>query len=50
MLIAKEVVNSLHGVERSEWNFYEDCVPIAHSSIPETRKLESLEFLTTLAL
>ena len=50
MLLAKEVVDGLHGVERAKGNLYEDGVPVAHGTIPQSGQFESLELLAILAL
>ena len=50
MLLAEQVVDSLNGIECSEGNLYEDSVPIAHRTIPESGQLKSLEFLAVLTL
>ena len=50
MLLTKQVIHSLHGIECADWHLNEDCVPVAHCAIPKTWKFESLEFLAVLAL
>ena len=45
MLFAEEIVDGLHRIEGSEGNFYEDCAPVAHGSIPETWQLEGFQLL-----
>lgn len=50
MLFSKQVVNCLNGIESSDGHFHEDGVPVAHGTIPETGKLECLQFLAVLAL
>ena len=47
---SEEVENNLHRVECCERNLYKKCVPVAHRTVPETRKLESLEFASLVAL
>jgi hypothetical protein len=36
MLVAKEIVDGLYRIEGAKGNFYEDCTPVAHGSVPET--------------
>ena len=48
MCVAEEIVDSLHWVEGLKWNFYEDCVPIAHGAIPKTWELKCLKVLAVL--
>ena len=50
MLVAEQIVDGLHWVEGTERNLYEYSIPVAHSTIPETRQLQSLQVLTILAL
>ena len=50
MLVAEQIVHSLHWVEGAQRNLYEYGVPVAHRTIPETWQLECLEILTVLAL
>ena len=50
MLLAEQIVYRLHGVESAQRYFYEDCAPVAHSAIPESRQLQCLQFLTSLRL
>ena len=47
---SEKVENHLHRVECSERNLNEKSIPIAHSTVPETRKLKSLEFAALVAL
>jgi hypothetical protein len=37
MNISEEVIYSLYRIKGAQRNFYEDGIPIAHSSIPKTR-------------
>ena len=50
MLVAEQIVHSLHWVEGAQRNLYEYGVPVAHRTIPETWQLKCLEVLTVLAL
>ena len=50
MLVAEQIVHGLHWVECAQRNLYEYSIPVAHSTIPETRQLQSLQVLTVLAL
>ena len=50
MLVAEQIVDSLHWVECAERNLYEYGVPVAHRTIPETWQLQGLQVLTVLAL
>ncbi len=34
MLFPQKVVDSFNGIKRTNRNFYKDCIPIAHSTIP----------------
>ena len=34
MLIAQQIVDGLDGIEGAEGNFYENRIPVAHSSVP----------------
>ena len=47
---SEQVENHLDRIEGSERNFNEKSVPVAHSTIPEARKLESLELTSLIAL
>ena len=46
----EEVKNHLYRIECSKRNLNEKSVPIAHCAIPETWKLESLEFAALITL
>ena len=46
----EEVENNLHRVEGFERNLNEEGVPVAHRTVPESRKLERLEFASLVAL
>ena len=50
MLVAEQIVNSLHWIECAQRNLYEYGVPVAHRTIPETWQLQGLQILTILAL
>ena len=50
MLLTKQVIDGLNGIECSERNLNKDCVPIAHGTIPKSWQLKCLEFLAVLAL
>ena len=50
MLVAEQIIHGLHWIECTERNLYEYGVPVAHSTIPETRQLQGLQILTVLAL
>ena len=50
MLFTEQVIDCLHGVEGAKWNLYEDGVPVAHSTIPQSWQLKGLEFLAVLTL
>ena len=50
MLFTQQVVHSLNRVECAERYFNEDSRPVAHCTVPQTRKFESLQFLSTLRL
>lgn len=50
MLFSQQVIHRLHRIERAEWYFHEDGVPIAHGTVPKTRQFECFEFLAVLAL
>ena len=50
MCRSEEVENDLHRVECSQRNFHKESVPVAHCSVPESRKLESLELASLIAL
>ena len=47
---SEKVKNDLYRVECSERNFYKECVPVAHSTVPEARKFKCLEFASLVAL
>ena len=47
---SEKVENDFHRVECSERNLNEESVPVAHRTVPEAWKLESLEFATLIAL
>jgi hypothetical protein len=46
----KQVKDNLYRIECCERNFDKESVPIAHGTVPETRKLECLEFTSLIAL
>ena len=46
----EEVKHHLNWVECFKRNLYEESVPVAHRTIPETWELEGLEFSTLIAL
>ena len=46
----EEVENDLHRVECRERNLYEEGVPVAHRTVPETWKLKGLELAALVAL
>ena len=50
MLVAEQIVDSLHWVECAQRNLYGYGVPVAHRTIPETWQLQGLEILTVLTL
>ena len=50
VLLAQQVVDGLHRIEGAQWHFYEDGIPIAHSTIPKAWQLECFQFLTALRL
>ena len=50
MCRTEEVENDLHRVECLKRNLHEEGVPLAHGTVPQTRKLESLEFAALIAL
>ena len=50
MLLAEQVVHCFYRVERRQWNFHEDGVPVAHRAVPQTRQLERLQLAAVLAL
>ena len=47
---SEEVENYLHRVECSERNRNKESVPVAHGTIPKSRKLKSLELASLIAL
>lgn len=50
MCRSEKIENNLHRIESSERNLDKKGVPVAHRTIPETRKFQSLEFTTLIAL
>ena len=50
MLLSKQIVDRLDRIKGRERHLHEDRVPIAHGTIPQTRKLKSLEVFSILAL
>jgi hypothetical protein len=50
MCWTEKVENNLDWVECLERNFYKECIPLAHRTIPESRKLKSLELASLVAL
>ena len=50
MCRSEEVENDLHRVECSQRDLHKESVPVAHCSVPESRKLESLELASLIAL
>ena len=50
MCRTEEVKHHLHRVECCERNLNEKCVPVAHCTVPETWKLESLKLTSLITL
>ena len=50
MLVAQQVVDSLHGVKGGQGHLYEYRVPVAHRTVPEAGQLERLQLLAVLRL
>ena len=50
MCRSEEIEYNLDRVECIERNLYEESVPVAHSTVPETWKFESLELAALVAL
>ena len=46
MLLAQEVVDRLHGIERGDGHFDKEGVPVGHGSIPQSGQFKSFQFLT----
>ena len=46
----EEVKDNLHRIECSERNLNKESVPVAHRTVPQTRKLKSLELASLIAL
>lgn len=47
---SEQIENDFYRVECLERNFNKECVPLAHCAVPESWKLESLEFASLIAL
>ena len=47
---SEKIKNNLHRIECCERNLNEESVPVAHRTVPETRKFESLQFAALIAL
>lgn len=47
---SEKIENDFHRVECCKRNFNEESVPVAHSSVPQAWKLESLELASLIAL
>ena len=47
---SEKIENDFHRVECCKRNFNEESVPVAHRTVPETWKLESLELTALVAL
>ena len=45
---AEKVVDGFDGVERGDWHFNEDGVPVAHCAVPKPGKFEGAEFAAML--
>ena len=50
MCWSEKVKNNLYRIECSERNLYEESIPVAHGTVPEAWKLESLELTALIAL
>ena len=48
MLLAEEVIDGLHRIERAEGYFHKDGVPVAHGAVPQTGEFESLQVFAIL--
>ena len=47
---SKKIKNNLHRIECCERNLNEESVPVAHRTVPESRKFKSLELAALIAL
>ena len=50
MCRTEKIKHNLHWIESSERNLNKESIPLTHSTIPKTRKLESLKLATLIAL
>ena len=50
MCRTEKIKHNLHWIESSERNLHKESIPLTHSTIPKTRKLESLKLATLIAL
>lgn len=50
MLLAQQVIYSLNRIEGAQWYLNKDGAPVAHSTVPQTWQLQSLQLLAALAL
>ena len=46
----EKIKDDLHGVESIKWDFNKKSVPLAHGTIPESRKFKSFEFASLITL
>ena len=46
MFRSQQIVNSLYRIECFNWNFNKNCIPIAHSTIPQSGKFERFQFFS----
>ena len=50
VLLAQQVIDGLHGIEGGKGYFHEYRTPVTHGSVPQTGKLQCLQFFSSLTL
>ena len=50
MLGTEKIIDSFHRIESTERHFNHNGTPVAHSTVPQTWQLQSLQLLAALAL
>ena len=50
MLLPQQIIHGLHRIECGKRHLYEDSVPVAHRTVPQSWQLQGFELLTALTL
>jgi len=50
MLVAQQIIDGFHRIESFDRHFYKDCVPIRHSTVPQSGKFERFQLFSVFRL